>query len=153
VGARTAQLKVDGDFDLRGRFSEFGGPGNVSAKLIVVDANSPRGEAAYAERLMMDGKSVFKFGGEVDGSLETWGLVPTEAKSGDLRLVRKGDMLSASARPDERSAWSDLGPSQKAPRTMPRVLKFGVKLSAGAGQSAQVRWSEITLNGQMIRAD
>src|SRR5262249_6372984 len=67
VGARTATLKVDGDYDLRGRFRDFSARGNGSAKLIVVDATNPRGEAAYVERIQIDGKNLFKFGGEVEG--------------------------------------------------------------------------------------
>src|SRR5205823_14470884 len=73
VGARTAKLKAEGDYDLRGRFRDFSAKGNGSAKLIVVDAANPRGEAAYVERVQIDGKNLFKFGGEVEGSLENWG--------------------------------------------------------------------------------
>src|SRR6188472_4129739 len=101
VGARTAAVKVEGDFDLRGRFRDFSGKGNVSAKLIVVDAKTPRGEAAYVERIQIDGKNLFKFGGEVDGSLENWGFVATDAAGADLRLTRQGNTLHAYTRPDE----------------------------------------------------
>ena len=153
VGARTAKLKVDGDFDLRGRFHDFSARGNGSAKLIVVDASSPRGEAAYVERIQVDGKNLFKFGGEVEGSLENWGFVPTEGSSGDLRLTRQGGMLHAYARPNEGSSWREFAPAQKVPRSMPRIVKFGMKLSAEAHRSAQVRWTEITVNGQVIRSE
>ena len=78
AGARTAQIKVDGDFDLRGRFRDFSAPANGSTKLIVVDAVKPRGEAAYVERIQIDGKNLFKFGGEVDGTLANWGFVPAD---------------------------------------------------------------------------
>jgi len=153
VGARTAKLKVDGDFDLRGRFRDFSTHGNGSTKLIVVDASNPRGEAAYVERIQIDGKNLFKFGGEVDGSLETWGFVPTDAAGGDLRIERAGNMLHAYARPNERSPWSEIGKGQATPKSMPRIVKFGVKLSAEAHKSAQVRWVELTLNGQVIRME
>ncbi len=152
VGARTAAVKVDGDFDLRGRFRDFSGRGNVSAKLIVVDARTPRGEAAYVERIQIDGKNLFKFGGEVDGSLENWGFVPTDAAGADLRLTRQGNTLHAYTRPDEKAAWTEFAPAQAAPRSMPRVVKVGFKLSAEAHRSAQVRWIDLTLNGQVIRA-
>jgi hypothetical protein len=36
---------------------------------------------------------------------------------------------------------------------MPRVVKFGVKLSAETNLSAQVRWVDLTMNGQIIRAE
>jgi hypothetical protein len=151
VGARTAAVKVDGDFDLRGRFRDFSGKGNASAKLIVVDAKSTRGEAAYVERIQIDGKNLFKFGGEVDGSLENWGFVPTEAAGADLRLTRQGNMLHAYTRPDEKASWTEFAPAQAAPKSMPRVVKVGFKLSAEAHRSAQVRWIDLTLNGQVIR--
>lgn len=151
VGARTATIKVDGDFDLRGRFRDFSGRGNVSAKLIVVDAKAPRGEAAYVERIQIDGKNLFKFGGEVDGSLEDWGFVPTDAAGADLRLARQGSTLHAYTRPDERGSWTEFAPAQAAPKSMPRVVKVGFKLSAEAHRSAQVRWVDLTLNGQVIR--
>jgi hypothetical protein len=153
VGARTAKLKVDGDFDLRGRFRDFSARGNGSAKLIVVDATNPRGEAAYVERVQIDGKNLFKFGGEVEGSLENWGFVATDAAGADLRIVRQGRTLHAYARPDERSGWNEFAKAQEAPRSMPRVVKFGVKLSAEARRSAQVRWVELTLNGAVIRLE
>jgi hypothetical protein len=151
VGARTAAVKVDGDFDLRGRFRDFSGRGNVSAKLIVVDAKAPRGEAAYVERIQIDGKNLFKFGGEVDGSLENWGFVPTDAVGADLRLARQGNTLHAYTRPDEKASWTEFAPAQAAPKSMPRVVKVGFKLSAEAHRSAQVRWVDLTLNGQVIR--
>jgi hypothetical protein len=151
VGARTAAVKVDGDFDLRGRFRDFSGKGNVSAKLIVVDAKSPRGEAAYVERIQIDGKNLFKFGGEVDGSLENWGFVPTETAGADLRLTRQGNMLHAYTRPDEKASWTEFAPAQAVPKSMPRVVKVGFKLSAEAHFSGQVRWVDLTLNGQVIR--
>jgi len=153
VGARTAKLKVDGDFDLRGRFQDFAARGNGSAKLIVVDAANPRGEAAYVERIQIDGKNLFKFGGEVDGSLENWGFVPTEISGADLRLVRQGRTLHAYVRPNEGTAWREFAPAQAVPRSMPRVVKVGMKLSAEAHKSAQVRWTELTLNGQVIRTE
>jgi hypothetical protein len=153
VGARTAKVKVDGDFDLRGRFRDFSVRGNGSAKLIVVDAAMPRGEAAYVERIQIDGKNLFKFGGEVDGSLENWGFVPTDATGADLRITRQGNKLHAYARSDARSPWNEFARPQDAPRSMPRVVKVGVKLSAEAHRSAQVRWIDLTLNGQVIRSD
>jgi len=153
VGARTTTIKVDGDFDLRGRFRDFAARGNGSAKLIVVDAKAPRGEAAYVERIQIDGKNLFKFGGEVEGTIENWGFVPTDATGGDLRLVRQGWALHAYARPDERSSWNEFAPAQPAPKSMPRVVKFGMKLSAEAHKSAQVRWVDLTLDGQVIRTE
>jgi hypothetical protein len=153
VGARTATVKIDGDFDLRGRFRDFSARGNGSAKLIVVDARAPRGEAAYVERIQIDGKNLFKFGGEVEGTIENWGFVPTDVTGADLRLVRRGSVLHAYARPDERSPWNELAPAQPVPRSMPRVVKFGMKLSAEAHKSAQVRWVDLTLDGQLIRTE
>jgi hypothetical protein len=153
VGARTAKLKAEGDYDLRGRFRDFSAKGNGSAKLIVVDAANPRGEAAYVERVQIDGKNLFKFGGEVEGSLENWGFVPTDATGGDLRIVRLGRTLRAYARPDERSSWNEFAQVQEVPKSMPRVVKFGVKLSAESHKSAQVRWVELTLNGQVVRLE
>jgi hypothetical protein len=153
VGARTARIKVDGDFDLRGRFRDFSVPANGSTKLIIVDAASPRGEAAYVERIEIDGKSLFKFGGEVDGTLMTWGFVKTDAKKGDLRIVRQGAMLHGYQRTDDRGVWSEIGKPQAAPKSMPRVVKFGVKLSAGEHKSAQARWIEIAMDGKLVRTD
>ncbi len=153
VGARTAKVKVDGDFDLRGRFRDFSAKGNGSAKLIVVDAATTKGEAAYVERIQIDGKNLFKFGGDVGGTLENWGFVPTDVDRGDLRLVRKGDTLQAYTRPDERSSWTELARPQPVPKTMPRVVKFGVKLSSETNLSAQVRWTDLTMNGQVIRSE
>src|SRR6266542_2383425 len=143
VGARTAKVKVDGDFDLRARFRDFSARGNGSAKLIVVDAASPRGEAAYVERIQIDGKNLFKFGGEVEGSLENWGFAPTEATGADLRLARQGSKLHAYARPDAHSSWNEFAPAQNVPKSMPRIVKVGVKLSAEAHRSAQVRWVDL----------
>jgi hypothetical protein len=153
VGARTAKLKVEGDYDLRGRFRDFSAKGDGSAKLIVVDAGNPRGEAAYVERVQIEGKNLFKFGGEVEGSLENWGFVPTDATGGDLRIVRLGRALKAYARPDERSPWKEFAQVQEVPKSMPRVVKFGVKLSSETHKSAQVRWVELTLNGQVVRTE
>jgi hypothetical protein len=153
VGARTAKVKIDGDFDLRGRFRDFSAKGNGSAKLIVVDAASTKGEAAYVERIQIDGKNLFKFGGDVGGTLENWGFTATDVDRGDLRLVRQGDTLHAYARPDERSAWTEFAKPQPAPKTMPRVVKFGVKLSSETNLSAQVRWIDLTMNGQLIRSE
>jgi NAD(P)-dependent dehydrogenase (short-subunit alcohol dehydrogenase family) len=152
ISARTATVKVDGDFDLRARFREFTASGNGSAKLLVVDAAGRGGEAAYVERIQIDGKNLVKFGGEIAGSLETWGHAPMEGKNGDLRLVREGPMLRAFVRPDDREAWNEFAPAEAAPQSMPRVLKFGVKLSAEADKSAQVRWSELTVQGQLVGA-
>ncbi len=151
VGARTAKLKIDGDYDLRGRFRDFSAQGNGSAKLIVVDASNPRGEAAYVERIQIDGKNLFKFGGEVEGSLENWGFVVTDVTGADLRIARLGRTLRAYTRPNERSPWNEFAQVQEIPKSMPRIVKFGVKLSAEAHKSAQVRWVELTLNGQVIR--
>jgi hypothetical protein len=153
VGARTAKVKVDGDFDLRARFRDFSAKGNGSAKLIVVDAATTKGGAAYVELIQIDGKNLFKFGGDVGGSLENWGFTPTDIDRGDLRLVRQGNTLHAYTRPDERSSWTEFAPAQPAPKTMPRVLKFGVKLSSETNLSAQVRWVDLTMNGQIVRAD
>jgi hypothetical protein len=153
VGARTAKVKVDGDFDLRARFRDFSAKGNGSAKLIVVDAATTKGEAAYVERIQIDGKNLFKFGGDVGGSFENWGFAPTDVDRGDLRLVRQGNTLHAYTRPDERSSWTEFAPAQPVPKTMARVLKFGVKLSSEANLSAQVRWVDLTMNGQMIRSE
>ena len=153
VGARTAKVKIDGDFDLRGRFRDFSAKGNGSAKLIVVDAAIPKGEAAYVERIQIDGKNLFKFGGDVGGSLENWGFAPTDVDRGDLRLARQGNTLHAYTRPDERSSWTEFAPAQPAPKTMPRVVKFGVKLSSETNLSAQVRWVDLTMSGQIIRSE
>jgi hypothetical protein len=153
VGARTATLQADGDFDLRGRFRDFAARGNGSAKLIVVDAKAPRGEAAYVERIQIDGKNLFKFGGEVEGTIENWGFAPADAAGGDLRLVRRDWVLHAYARPDERSPWNEFAPAQRAPKSMPKVVKFGVKLSAEAHKSAQVRWVDLTLDGPIARTE
>jgi hypothetical protein len=151
VGARTARIKIDGDFDLRGRFRDFSARGNGSAKLIVVDAATPRGEAAYVERIQIDGKNLFKFGGEVNGSLENWGFAPAEGNGGDLRLIRLSNVLHAYARPDEKTPWKEFAPSEPAPSSMPAVVKFGMKLSAEAHKSAQVRWVDLTVNGHLVR--
>ena len=151
VGARTAKVKIDGDFDLRGRFRDFSAKGNGSAKLIVVDAASTKGEAAYVERIQIDGKNLFKFGGDVGGTLENWGFTAADVDRGDLRLARQGDTLHAYTRPDERSSWTEFAKPQPAPKTMPRVVKFGVKLSSETNLSAQVRWVDLTMNGQIIR--
>ena len=153
VGARTAKVKVDGDFDLRGRFRDFSAKGNGSAKLVVIDAASTKGEAAYVERIQIDGKNLFKFGGDVGGSLENWGFAPTDVDRGDLRLVRQGNTLHAYTRPDERSPWTEFAPAQPAPKSMAKVLKFGVKLSSETNLSAQVRWVEVTMNGQIVRME
>jgi len=153
VGARTAKVKVDGDFDLRGSFRDFAAGGNGSAKLVVVDAATTKGEAAYVERIRIDGKNLFKFGGDMGGSLENWGFAETDADRGDLRLARQGNTLHAYTRPDERSAWDEFAPPQPVPKTMPRTLKFGVKLSSETNRSAQVRWLDLTMNGQLIRTD
>jgi len=151
VGLRTAKLKVDGDFDLRGRFRDFSAGGNGSAKLIVVDAASPRGEAAYVERIQIDGKNLFKFGGEVEGSLENWGFVATDATGADLRLARVGETLHAYMRADENAKWTEFTSAQPVPKTMARVLKVGVKLSSETHKAAQVRWIDLTLNGTLLR--
>jgi hypothetical protein len=153
VGARTSKIKVEGDYDLRGRFRDFSTRGNGAAKLIVVDAANPRGEAAYVERIQIDGKNLFKFGGEVEGSLEDWGTVATDVTAGDLRIVRLGRTLRAYARPDERSPWNEFAQVQEVPKSMPKVVKFGVKLSAEAHKSAQVRWVDLTINGQVVRTE
>jgi hypothetical protein len=153
VGARTAKVKIDGDFDLRGRFRDFSAKGNGSAKLIVVDAASTKGEAAYVERIQIDGKNLFKFGGDVGGTLENWGFTPADTDRGDLRLVRQGETLHAYTRPDERSSWTEFAKPQAAPKTMPRVVKFGVKLSSETNLSAQVRWIDLTMNGQLVRSE
>ena len=136
---------------MRGRFRDFSGRGNASAKLIVVDAKSPRGEAAYVERIQIDGKNLFKFGGEVDGSLENWGFVPTDSVGADSAgpSGQHAPRLHSSRR---KASWTEFAPAQAAPKSMPRVVKVGFKLSAEAHRSAQVRWVDLTLNGQVIRA-
>ena len=153
VSARTSRLKAEGDFDLRGRFRKFAATGNGSAKLIVVDADYPRRESAYVERLQLDGKNLIKFGGDVDGSSETWGFVASDAASGDLRLMREGGSLRAFTRADERSSWTEFAPAQTASKSFPRVVKFGVKLSADEHKSAEVLWTELTINGTLVRSE
>ena len=71
----------------------------------------------------------------------------------DLRLVRRDWVMHAYARPDERSSWNEFAPAQPAPKSMPRTVKFGMKLSAEAHKSAQVRWVDLTLDGQVIRTE
>lgn len=151
VGLRTSRVEVNGDFDLRGRFRDFEAPGNASAKLIAVDAASPKGEAAYVERIQIDGKNLFKFGGEIEGSLENWGYVATEALAGDLRLVRREDTLHAYARTDESQPWKEFAPPQPVPKSMPALVKVGVKLSCDVGKNASVLWTDITLDGKLVR--
>ena len=118
-------------------------------------ASSGLGDAltTNVERIQIEGKNLFKFGGDVGGSLENWGFSATDVDRGDLRLVRQGNTLHAYSRPDERSPWSEVAPAQPAPKTMARVLKFGVKLSAETNLSAQVRWVDLTMNGQVIRSE
>jgi hypothetical protein len=148
VGARTARVRVEGDFDLRGRFRGFtGGGSNASAKLMVVDAGAPQGEAAYVERIQIDGKNAVKVGGEVDGTLETWGIAITLANDGDLRLVRKAGKIQGLYRTADQGPWAEIAPARPAPKSVPAVLKFGVKLSAESEKSAQVSWTEITMDG------
>ena len=60
-------------------------------------------------------------------------------------------MLHAYTRPDEKASWTEFAPAQAAPKSMPRVVKVGFKLSAEAHRSAQVRWVDLTLNGQIVR--
>jgi hypothetical protein len=151
VGLRTAKVAVEGDFDLRARFTDFSVGGNGSAKLIVVDAAAPRGEAAYVERIQIDGKNLFKFGGEIDGELENWGYVPTEATSGDLRLARRGNQLHGYARSDESAPWSEIGKPQPVPASLPARLKVGVKVSADLHKSASVLFVDLTLDGKLLR--
>lgn len=153
ISVRTLHIKIEGDFDLRGHFRDFLGSGDVSAKLIAVDASALTGEAAYVERIQIDGKNLFKFGGEVNGALENWGFVATDAKAGDLRLAREGDTLRAYARTEPRGAWNEIPSIARASTPLPHIIKFGVKLSAGAKQSADVRWTELTIRGKVIRAD
>jgi hypothetical protein len=153
VGARTAHARLEGDFDLRGRFRGFtGGGSNASAKLLVVDAGSPQGEAAYVERIQIDGKNAVKVGGEVDGTLETWGLAITLANDGDLRLVRKAGKLQGLYRVGEQGPWTEIAAARPVPKTVPAVLKFGVKLSAEADKGAQVSFTELTLDGTVTKA-
>jgi hypothetical protein len=151
IGVRTAKVKVDGDFDLRGAFRGFLSGGNGSTKLIVVDAASTRGEAAYVERIRIDGKDLYKFGGEIEGSLENWGFVEAKGDASELRLERRGNALHAYQRMDLNSPWAEFAPPQPAPKTMPRVLKVGVKLSAEAGRAAEVTWTRLLLDGNIIR--
>jgi hypothetical protein len=153
VGMRTARIEVDGEFDLRAGFFDFSAPGNASAKLLVLDAEGARRDAAYVERIQIDGKNLLKFGGEVEGSLENWGFVPTEISAGELRLVRRGGFLYGYARPDNTEVWAEIGPSQAVPRSMPRLVKFGVRLSAEARKSAQVRFAWLTLRAKVLRKD
>jgi hypothetical protein len=151
VGVRTAKVQVDGDFDVQGSYRDFAASGDASTKLLVVDAASTRGEAAYVERIRIDGKDLFKFGGEVNGSLENWGFVEASGNSGDLRLVRRGGELHAYQRATENDGWLEFAPAQAAPKSMPRVVKVGVKLSAQTGRSAQVRWRALSVEGNVIR--
>jgi hypothetical protein len=153
VGLRTAKIEIDGDFDLRAGFHDFFAPGNASVKLLVVGPKNPRGEAAYVERIRIDGKNLLKFGGEVEGSLESWGFVPSELSSGELRLVRREGHLYGYARPNENEVWTEVAPAQAVPRSMPRLIKFGVKLSAEAQKSAQVRWAWLTMRGTVVRVE
>jgi len=153
VGMRTSHVRVDGDFDLRGRFRDFSAAANGSAKLIVVDAAQPRGEAAYVERIRIDGKNLFKFGGEVDGSLENWGFVATDLGGADLRLVRKDGMLHAYYRAADQGPWTEFARAQAVPRSMPRLVKVGVKVSADAQKSVEVRFTELTVDGQLSRTE
>jgi hypothetical protein len=152
VGVRTAKVMVDGDFDLRARFRGFSATGNGSAKLIVVGTTS-RQDAAFVERIQIDGKNLVKFGGDIGGSLENWGFAPVDAKGGDLRLARKAGVLHAYARSGESGAWNEFARPMPAPSTMPRTLKFGVKLSAENRGSAEVTWSELTVDGQITGGD
>jgi hypothetical protein len=152
VGARTARVTVDGDFDLRARFREFSATGNGSAKLIVVGVSS-RQDAAFVERVQIDGKNLFKFGGDIGGSLENWGFAPTDAAAGDLRLVRKAGVLHAFSRVSESGPWTEFARPMPAPSSMPRALKFGVKLSADAHRSAQVHFAELTMDGEITRGE
>jgi hypothetical protein len=151
VGLRTAMVEIDGDFDLRAGFVDFSAPGNASAKLMVIEPKGPRGDTAFVERLQTDGKNVFKFGGEVEGSAENWGFTSTELKSGELRLVRKGDKLHAYARPDNSEMWAEIGQGQAVPRSLPSAVKFGVRLSAEAQKSAQVRFPWLTMRGALVK--
>ncbi len=153
VGARTSRVRVEGDFDLRGRLRDFSADGNGAAKLIVVDAASPKGEAAYVERIQIDGKNLFKFGGEVGGNLEDWGFVPADAKAADLKLIRKGGVIQAFYRLGEQGAWREIARAQPVPSSMPKVIKFGVKLSADTQKGAQARWTEIAMDGQVLRTE
>ena len=153
VGARTSRVRVDGDFDLRGRFRDFSSDGNGASKLIVVDAAAPRGEAAYVERIQIDGKNLFKVGGEVSGSLEDWGFVPTDAKAADLRLIRKGGLIQGFYRTGEQGPWHEIAAGQPVPKSMPKIVKFGVKQSGDTQKRAQARWIELTMDGQVLRTE
>jgi hypothetical protein len=152
VGARTSRVMVEGDFDLRARFRDFSATGNGSAKLIVVGTNS-RQDAGFVERIQIDGKNLVKFGGDIGGSLENWGFAPSDAKGGDLRLTRVAGTLHAYTRSGETGAWTEFARPMAAPTTMPRALKFGVKLSAENHGSAQVKWTELTVDGRMVTAE
>jgi hypothetical protein len=153
VGLRTARVEIDGDFDLRAAFQDFAAPGNASAKLLVIDAKGPRGDTAYVERTQIDGKNVIKFGGEVEASGENWGFAPTELSAGELRLVRRGGTFHGYARPDNSEMWAEIGSGQAVPRSMPALVKFGVRLSAEAQKSAQVRWPWLTIRGAIVKRD
>jgi hypothetical protein len=153
VGIRTARIEIDGDFDLRGGFGDFGAPGNASAKLLVVDAKGRPGDSAFVERIQIDGKNLLKFGGEVDGSAENWGFTPTELVAGELRLVRRGATLHGYARADNSEMWAEIGRGQAAPRSLPSLVKFGLRLSAEAQKSAQVRWLWLTMRGALVKRD
>jgi hypothetical protein len=94
-----------------------------------------------------------KFGGDIGGSLENWGFAPSDAKGGDLRLTRVAGTLHAYTRSGETGAWTEFARPMAAPTTMPRALKFGVKLSAENHGSAQVKWTELTVDGRMVTAE
>jgi hypothetical protein len=150
VGIRTNRIEVDGDFDLRAGFRDFSGLGNASAKLLVIDAKGRPGDSVYVERAEIDGKSLLKWGGDVQASSENWGFVPSDIASGELRLVRKGSTFLAYARPNDSEMWSQIGPPQPVPRSTGTLAKFGVRLSTEAGKSAQVRWAWLTMRGHVI---
>jgi len=151
VGVRTAKVTVTGDFDLRGAFRDFGSSGNASTKLLVVDAATTRGEAAYVERLRIDGKELYKFGGEIEGSLENWGFVEASGRAAELRLTRQGAELHAYQRATASDGWIEFAPPQPVPSSMPGVVKVGVKLSAEAARAAEVTWTKLVVEGNLTR--
>jgi hypothetical protein len=153
VGLRTARIEIDGDFDLRAGFSDFAAPGNASAKLLVIDAKGPRGDTAYVERTQIDGKNLVKFGGEVEASGENWGFAASELSAGELRLVRRGGSFHGYVRPDNSEMWAEIGSGQAVPRSMPALVKFGLRLSVEAQKSGQVRWPWLTLRGAVVKRD
>src|SRR5262249_43835084 len=81
------------------------------------------------------------------------GLRPSELAAGELRLVRRAGTFHGYVRPDNSEMWTEIGSGQAVPRSMPALVKFGVRLSAEAQKSAQVRWPWLTLRGAVVKRD